>query len=348
MHRNVVHPLIDVSALFLPGHTQRARVTQHIRQALTQQGYFYAQNVPVLPTDYISSIYAYSKRLHLLPTHVKQRFSAGTYTGPDIGKRELDYEKGTVSAVRSWDFSRTRFTLGQGENKYPEADVISPPYAQVLNELYSKQDVLAVCLLTVFAEMFSLPSHTFTDMFKGEGSEGDFGTIRLLYYPGKADMSAEEAEKVNAGISPHTDFELFTLMHQDASGLQFLLPGSKEWLDTPVRPGEFVVTIGDILERFTNGELKATPHRVVVTPHPRYSIIRFNAVAAETVVKPLPQFLMGQPAQYSWVTMKTHMDTTMRNLNLGKGAWDPNTNTSTTASYLYVDGRDPNGEKSNE
>jgi len=108
-----------------------------------------------------------------------------------------------------------------------------------------------------------------------------------------------------------------------------------------VRPGEFVVTIGDTLERFTNGEVKATPHRVVITQHPRYSIIRFNAVAAETMVQPLPRFLEGQPARYSRVTMRTHMDTTMRNLNAGKGAWDPKTNTSTTATYQYVDGEDP-------
>jgi len=65
-----------------------------------------------------------------------------------------------------------------------QSDVITPPYAQVLNELYSKQDVLAMALLTIFAEMFDLPTHTFTDMFRGKGSEGDFGTIRLLYYPG--------------------------------------------------------------------------------------------------------------------------------------------------------------------
>lgn len=104
-----------------------------------------------------------------------------------------------------------------------------------------------------------------------------------------------------------------------------------------------MVTVGDILERFTNGELQATPHRVVLTPHPRYSIIRFNAVAGQTVVKPLDAFVgEGRPDQYSWVTMETHMNTTMKNLSDGKGAWDPLTNTSTTAKYRYVDGKDSN------
>lgn len=35
------------------------------------------------------------------------------------------------------------------------------------------------------------------------------------------------------------------------------------WEDAPVRPSEFVVIIGDVLERMTNGVLRATPHRVL-------------------------------------------------------------------------------------
>ena len=98
--------------------------------------------------------------------------------------------------------------------------------------------------------MFSLDPETFNRHF----TAGDLGTIRLLHYPGGED---KEAETANRGISAHTDFEAFTLMHQDAPGLQFISPqGDGEWIDAPVRPGEFVVIIGDVLERFTNGHLK--------------------------------------------------------------------------------------------
>merc|ERR1719221_2176034 len=134
-----------------------------------------------------------------------------------------------------------------------------------------------------FAECLGLPSRTFQDMFVDDAG-GDFGTIRLLSYPGQ---SAEQAERANVGISAHTDFEAFTLMHQDAPGLQFIPASGEGWVDAPVRPGEFVVIVGDVLERFTNGVLRATPHRVQLTPHPRKSIIRFNAVAPETVIEPL-------------------------------------------------------------
>ena len=76
----------------------------------------------------------------------------------------------------------------------------------------------------------------------------------------------------------------------------------------------------------------ATPHRVLLTPHPRNSIIRFNALAAETRVAPLPHF--GAP-RYSSCVMKVHMETTMRNLEKGLGAWDEATQTSLTATYDY-------------
>jgi hypothetical protein len=98
-----------------------------------------------------------------------------------------------------------------------------------------------------------------------------------------------------------------------------------------------VVIVGDCLERLTNGELLATPHRVIYSPHtPRNSIIRFNAFQPEAVVRPLPQFVTDdRPAAYSPVTMAMHMYTTMRYLAEGLGSWDPIKQRSKSAIYDY-------------
>ena len=48
----------------------------------------------------------------------------------------------------------------------------------------------------------------------------------------------------------------------------------------------FVVLIGDMLECWTNGKLKATPHRVVRPKEERMSLIRFNGLDNNTLVKP--------------------------------------------------------------
>ncbi len=36
-----------------------------------------------------------------------------------------------------------------------------------------------------------------------------------------------------------------------------------DWIDAPRLPGTFVVNVGDILHRWSNGRLKSTPHRVI-------------------------------------------------------------------------------------
>lgn len=198
-----------------------------------------------------------------------------------------------------------------------------------LDDLYERQNQLGSALTVAFAEMLGLPSDTFQRHF----AAGDLGAIRLLHYPGGTSEAVPEGV---TGISAHTDFEAFTLMHQSAPGLQFIPPTGTGWVEAPVRPGEFVVIVGDVLERFTNGALRATPHRVVQMPNPRSSIIRFNAVHPDTLIAPLPQFVSPEnPARYTPVTMKRHMETVFQNLKEGKGAWDAERNVSKTATYVY-------------
>ena len=317
---------------------------RHLRAALEERGYFYAANVDVLPEAYISSVYEYSRMAHALPANVKtkyaQRGGTGAYSGPDIGQLELQYEAtGSPATVCGWDYSRTRFTLaaedGGRDATYPSAAELQPPFASTLDELYARQDKLAMALLGGFEAALDLPPRTLRNMFVG----GDFGTIRLLYYPGDT-----AATQNTTGIGAHTDFECFTLMHQNAHGLQ-LMPrmadgGHGEWMDAPVRDAEFIVIVGDMLERLTNGTLLATPHRVLPTAHARSSIIRFNAFAPEVLIEPLPAFVgPARPPAYSSVRMREHMETTMRNLEAGLGSWDVERQRSRSAKYDYQPGR---------
>ena len=352
------HPLVDCSALSRRAGPARAAAVSEIGAALREVGYFYAASVDELPADYIASVYDYSARAHALPPAVKRRFAqktggGGSYSGADIGEehRELAYEAGTISTVRAWDYSRERFSLAD-KNAFPGADVIEPPFEEFVDELYARQNTLARTLMVAFAEALELPKATFASMFDGAG-EGDYGTIRLLSYPGEAALSAEEAAAASVGISAHTDFEAFTLMHQDAPGLQLLKRQgdghAREWTDAPVLPGAFLVIVGDVLERMTNGEWRATPHRVARTAHARNALIRFNAVSATTLVQPLPKFVTAaRPPRYSAVTMRTHMETTMQNLADGRGAWDSAKHKSLTATYLYIGGEDHRKVRSGE
>ena len=283
---------------------------------------------------------------------MKRRFAqktggGGSYSGADIGEehRELAYEAGTISTVRAWDYSRERFSLAD-KNAFPGADVIQPPFEEFVDELYARQNTLARTLMVAFAEALELPKATFASMFDGAG-EGDYGTIRLLNYPGEAALSAEEAAAASVGI-PRTPILKRHADAQDAPGLRLLKrhgDGHARWTDAPVLPGAFVI-VGDVLEQMTNGEWRATPHRVARTARAQRSSA---STPSTTLVQPLPKFVTAaRPPRFSAVTMRTHMETTMQNLADGRGAWDSAKHKSLTATYLYIGGEDHRKVRSGE
>jgi len=63
----------------------------------------------------------------------------------------------------------------------------------------------------------------------------------------------------------HEDINLITLLPAaSAAGLQ-VLNRTGEWVDAPTDSNLIIVNVGDMLQEFTNGELKSTTHRVVNT-----------------------------------------------------------------------------------
>jgi isopenicillin N synthase-like dioxygenase len=127
--------------------------------------------------------------------------------------------------------------------------------------------------------------------------------MRLLHYP----ANDAPADARNVGIAAHTDFECFTIMYQTAAGLE-LTDVDGRWCEAPADVGTFTVILGDMMERFSNGILKATGHRVVNTPWTRYSMILFYAVDAGYTVAPLPQFTsVDNPCRYEPVTQGEHI-----------------------------------------
>ena len=107
--------------------------------------------------------------------------------------------------------------------------------------------------------------------------------LRLLHYP------PQEPQPDLYGSAPHVDYGAITILAQDeVGGLQVRdLDGS--WLDVPHRPGSFVLNTGSMMVRWSNGRLKATPHRVINrSGRERYSIPFFYDPAVTTTVEPLP------------------------------------------------------------
>ena len=126
--------------------------------------------------------------------------------------------------------------------------------------------------------------------------------MRLLHYPGQSLPPAAD----EVGISAHTDFECMTLLYQTAPGLE-LCDRNGYWHDAPGGERRVVALFGDMLETWTNGVVRATPHRVRITRHPRYSAVLFFAVDDAVRVTPLPGFVpAGQASPYAPREQRTH------------------------------------------
>ena len=212
---------------------------------------------------------------------------------------EPAYEAGTISWVESFDcvLSRQRLeslpaTLVQGIRPS-----IWPPMAGFRDVVRAHWDAL----IETAAQLYPLISVMLeqTESFLSErASSQALNTMRLLHYPENKALSDE----VNRGISAHTDFECITLIHQTAPGLQVQTPHG-EWLEAPVATGQWTVLIGDMVERWSNGAIPATPHRVPNTGWERYSIVMFMAADPGIEVRPLENFIGEQrPAAFQPVT----------------------------------------------
>ena len=108
------------------------------------------------------------------------------------------------------------------------------------------------------------------------------------------------------------DFEAFTLLHQNALGLEVF--DDEEWHMAP-KPDEehwiLIVLVGGVVECWTNKFWPATCHRVRRPElHPRFSIVRFNAVDLDVEIGLLRKLLApGIVPAFGPITERSLLDT---------------------------------------
>lgn len=96
------------------------------------------------------------------------------------------------------------------------------------------------------------------DYFRLRFSEDPTVLFRIFNYQRHV-WNAQEDEW---GVREHSDYGFLTLLKQDDSGGLQVKSRAGRWIDAPPVQGTFVINIGDMLEVWTHGIYKATPHRV--------------------------------------------------------------------------------------
>ncbi|EEY57675.1 2OG-Fe(II) oxygenase superfamily protein [Phytophthora infestans T30-4] len=281
------------------------QILDDMRSACIKTGFFTVPTEGVLSSQLIKAAYSRADEFIALPDEVKQQYHckrSPNARGWTPMFEEPSYQPDVVSHLEGFDLARelpeTYVKEGSslGPNVWP---VEVPRFREDVYALYIETTKLSTVLFKSFADMLGLPMNTFLQHVDEEAE----AFMRLLTYP-ETDARTKNS---TVGIASHTDFECFTIIHQNGEGLH-LMNRKGYWVEAPVCDDRLFVMVGDILEHWTNGVLAATEHRVCNSEKKRQSIVRFNGANGDTVVEPLPAFVTPEnPPRYARMTQREHI-----------------------------------------
>jgi isopenicillin N synthase-like dioxygenase len=302
-------PLIDISALRGTDAAAYDSVAAALREACEQRGFFYIANHGV-DAELIGRVFEQNKQFFAQPMDAKlpldkkwskhnrgyeplkaQTLEAGA--PPDL--KESFYIGNEVAAD---DARVLAGAFNTGPNQWPPG---LPGFRETMDEYFGVAQELGGLIVRALGRSLALPADFF-DAYVDDA----LATIRLLHYPPQPGNPLP-GEK---GCGEHTDFGGVTLLLQDDSGgLQVWDAQDAGWIDAPPIAGTYVVNIGDLFARWTNGRYRSTLHRVInVSGHERYSVPFFYTGNPLVEVKCLPNCLApGEVPQFETVTVEGHL-----------------------------------------
>jgi isopenicillin N synthase-like dioxygenase len=156
-------------------------------------------------------------------------------------------------------------------------------------------------LMRLFA--YALHLENAEDRFDRSVLSPPVSALAVNLYPSRRESGTDPGSII---FRAHTDSGTLTLLYQegDYAGLQVeTLDG--RWVMVPVVEGAYVVNLGELMARWTNGRWRATPHRVVAAQDPdaeRVSLTTFHLPRVDVEIAPLAECLGEQGSSYGGVT----------------------------------------------
>lgn len=299
-------PLIDVEALRFGTRREVIRVADRLGVAARDIGFFRIRNHGI-SLDLINETYRVAERFFAQSDAEKQRYYIGrspNHRGYVPFTEKGDYADEVHRNYEAFDLgldlpsSDPDFLAGNlvlGPNVWPDL----PGFKATVSRYYSEVAQLGRLICAALEMFLGLPKGMITDHMSKPISQ-----LRLLHYV-RPEVTKDHSS-VNMGA--HTDYECLTLLHTRNEGLQ-VMTQADHWVDVPVDHNAYVVNIGDMLEAWTNGILRSTPHRVVNRSRERFSMPYFVAANHDTVITPFPQLIGdGRPALYQPFQAGAHLE----------------------------------------
>ncbi len=291
-------PTIDFSCYDENDDAAMAALADEVYQALSTAGFMKITNSGISP-DEIDAAFELAHWFFRLPEPQKSRSAYGS-ASENFGYQSVGVE--TLDPTQPADLKQT-FTM----RDVPRHDAADPRWPSDnfrtgVTGFYESCLQAAYRIQRVFSIALDQPRDFFTQYYGGENV-----TLRFLYYPSQA---SNEVEKGQLGAGAHTDYGMITLLFQrDVSGLE-VQDAAGRWHGVSPEADAIVINTGDLMERWTNGKFRSTPHRVQprTDGQDRFSIAMFVDPDSATPVRVLDTCLAeGEAPRFPEVTAGEHI-----------------------------------------
>ena len=276
-------PKIDISEIEEKEFSRR--ILQDFFSAYNKYGFGYIINHGIEKT-LIEQLFQVSKQFHSQPLSEKMRVALdhnhrgyiAINTSTDVNSKLADVKKPNQSEsfmMMREDKSELPDVYLSGPNQWPKLE----NFKEVLEKYTCNMTKLGRNLMRL-----ALLSSGVRDLSVMQSLDTPTIWLRLLHYPPISKNSPSDLY----GSAPHTDFGCLTILAQDEIGGLQVQTREGKWIDVPKLEGSFVVNVGDMLSRYTNGLLRSTPHRVInKSGKERFSCPFFFDPHTNAVVQPL-------------------------------------------------------------
>jgi isopenicillin N synthase-like dioxygenase len=311
-------PVVDLSD-FLSGNEEKKKAfIQQLGNAYHEVGFVAVVNHGI-PDSLIKKFYELVNAFFALPNEVKAQYEipglAGQRGYTSFGKEHAKQSnKGDLKEF--WQFGQWVDDEDEIKNQYPDNVEVKelPEFNNTGRQLYKQFEKCGSELLKAIALFLQLDENYFDDKIHNGNS-----ILRAIYYP---PITSEPDGAIRS--EQHEDINLITLLvGASAEGLQ-LLNKQNEWKAITAGPGQIVVNVGDMLQRFTNNYLKSTTHRVVNPPRekwhePRLSIPFFLHPRSEMRLDCLENCINeNNPMHYEPISAGEYLDERLIEIGLKK------------------------------
>ena len=308
-------PVVDLGGGAIEGPGKREHVAGDIHRACRETGFFYVANHGVDP-GLVGRQFAQAKRFFDLPLDEKMalhmRHSKSTAGYEPVGGQVLDSQDAGSSKAPA-DLKESFYSGRElrpdhpyvlagrrsfGNNQWPAQ---LPGFREATLEYSNAIRALGDRLLSLLATSLNLPADWFAPSFVMAP-----GNLRMIKYP----PQPAKAEFNQIGAGAHTDWGGITILAQDDVGGLEVRNAAGDWIAARPIPDTFVINLGDLMARWTNGVYNSNFHRVMnnAGDRDRYSVVMFYSPDPEAVIEPIEACVTpDNPRRFADCTASEHM-----------------------------------------